>query len=298
MAFAGLNEDTAAKLKEEGVITEPVLDNIVVDEPVVEPVVDTGLPEIDLVTTNEAGKIEEPAPNEDEKPKIPAESNDESTDVDEITKALEAEGFKEQDIFDRVAKEGKVSDALRAELKEKFNAEDVDAYADALQDELAVAQAEKKKNADTDLSETNSAKEAMNKRIYDSVGGEDKFKILAGALKSNLPQNEIDVINAKLRSDNTLLVDEGMKQAVQAYKKLTGRGNNRMSGDASNAGDKGFHFMTKRDFQTIIATDKYKTDRIYAAKVDADRLKSKGMDSQTVMPGTWHNVRDGKRYAV
>lgn len=299
MPHAGFNDETAAKLAAEGVGTV---------EPVVEPVVDTGLPAIDLIPKVEP-KVEpaaEPTTEEiaAQKAADEAKANEgtELTDDEQaatVTKALSDEGFNEKDILDRVAKAGgKVDNTLRNELKAVFDPDQVDEYADSIETKLKATEGTQRPNADADIQKANEAQQAMNKHIYDSVGGEDKFKIMAGALNANLDTKTVALINAKLRSTDQSLVDEGMQQAVQAYHKLTGRGNNRMEGDTSNNGEAGFAFMTKREYQSAITSDKYKTDKAYANKVDADRLKSRNMDAQTTMPGMYHNVRDGKRYEM
>lgn len=247
-------------------------------EPEIEPETGTqDLPDIDFVDTTGTN---------------PDKDKDEPSKPQTIEDALSSVGFDPKGIEDRVIKDGGITEDLIAELKEKLDPLLVDSHVRAIRAEMALAKTPA-------LEEQNKATEEMNNFIYDSVGGKDKFKMMSEVLKGKLSQDELDVLNAQLLSKNKALVTRGVQDAVKAYKQATGRvGEGLMQGDPNGAVDTGFVFLDKKEYQSIVRTEKYKTDRVYKQKVDADRLKSLEMDRATTLPGQYYNVREGRMYAI
>lgn len=268
------DDATLDALGEQGVKPEVVQEV----EPKIVPGTDTqDLPDINFVDT--AGTNPDKDKDEPSKPRT-------------IEDALSSAGFDPKEIEDRVIKDGEITEDLIAELKEKLDPLLVDSHVRAIRAEMALAKTPA-------LEEQNKATEEMNNFIYDSVGGQDKFKMMSEVLKGKLSQDELDVLNAQLASKNKALVTKGVQDAVKAYKQATGRvGEGLMQGDPNGAVDTGFIFLDKKEYQSIVRTDKYKTDRVYKQKVDADRLKSLEMDRATTLPGQYYNVREGRMYAI
>ena len=300
MAFAGFNEETleamnkqggapnavpnqdAANAAEEKPIVAKRVEGLDPNAPGIELDLGAGKPRTDPSATKEGAVIPENPPD-------PSSVKPDLSKDAVVTGIVTDGGFDVKVLSDRLMKEGGITPELITELKTKIDPNVVDSY---------VEQFNAKLEASKPKAEPATARTEMNDFIYGAVGGQDKFGAMAGVLKKSLPQAEIDVINAKLASDNKGLVSEGLKQAVEAYNKSTGRSNTRMVGDTpNNEGDK-FTFMTKIAFQKAVASEKYRTDPAYAASVDADRLKSKALDAQSTMPGQYRNVRNGQMYTL
>lgn len=210
-----------------------------------------------------------------------------------VTKKLEAGGFNIADVQARMLKDGGISPEFATELKAKIDPDLVDTYITGLAEA-----ASKTKVTASETAEKNAAQKLINDFIYDSVGGKDKFETLAATLKSKIPQNEIDIINAKLASPNKALVAEGVKEAVDKYKQLTGRVNTRMEGNPSVPTGTPAQFMTKAQYHKIMTSEKYKTDPVYAKQIDEQRLASRKLDSTRTLPGQYYGVHEGELYTL
>lgn len=320
MAFKGFNDDTLAALAAQAGKN----DKTEVTAPATETKPEDKLPDITMVDIKDdktGEEAETAAKAEAEKAaKELAEKDAKTKEEEEAAKAKADEDAKEaadlksdevvntllkdanfdiKDVSARIIKDGGITDELKAELKEKLDPGLVDAYVESFEKQLADAKPkeEPKKDQSAEQAAKDKAQIDMNKFIYDSVGGKDTFVILAEALSANGDKETIGKINAKIASTNKALVKEGLEDAVSAYNKLTGRGNNRMSGEPNGDTEQNkFEFITKNEYQTAINSEKYKTDPIYAKKMDDDRMKSIQLDKQQTMPGQFRNIRDGKMY--
>ena len=278
MAFAGLSEESLAQMSKEGV------------KPEVPPEVSVVLPDVNTDTNNDV--------HEDINLVNPDTVTPETTD--EILKRTLAEkNIKIEDIQARLTTDKGFTPEYIAELKTQLDPAMVDHYVAEFNREVEAAKVNKVEPVvDNKVREANKVRLELNNYIYNSVGGQEKFSVMSGVLKTALPQEQVDIINAKLRSDSKALITEGLSEAVTAYKRATGRSTVTMTGDAVNTVAVESVFITKEDYHAIIRTEKYKTDPTYAAKVDADRLKSKNMDNQQLLPGIYRNYRGGKMYNV
>lgn len=214
-----------------------------------------------------------------------------------VNKTLSDAGIDPVDAEARLIKDGGLTPEYIAELKEKVDPRLVDAYVERFNAGLEKAKAAKETPVVAPVVDDTTVKK-MNKFIFDSVGGQDKFTAMAGIVKANASPEVVDAINAKLRSDNRTVVQEGLSEAVAQYKKLTGRSTTTMSGEPAGNTAEAFVFMTKDDFQATMRTEKYKTDPTYAASVDAQRMKSRKLDEAAVLPGQYRNIRNGRMYNV
>ena len=138
----------------------------------------------------------------------------------------------------------------------------------------------------------------MNAYIYESVGGEAKFKALASTIKGSLDTTELESLNAKLRSGNKVLVNEALSMAVSKYKKIKGYGGNKMEGDAAAVKQEKELMITKEDYRQIMRTEKYKTDPLYRDKIDAARLKTREADKKRYGPGMYYGFNQNGRYEL
>ena len=215
-----------------------------------------------------------------------------------VVKTLEDAGYTTADLTARLQKDGGISDEFVAELKEKIDPDLVDAHVGRLRAEYKLAMETAKQNQSDEMKKRNEATKAMNDFIYDSVGGEDKFKILGKTLKAELSADELAAINAKLASGNKTVVKEGLEAAVKKYNNIRGMGGKLMEGDAGKGGDPKLH-ITKEEYRAIIKTDKYKTDPVYARKMDDARLVTRSEDSQRYGHGAYYGYHPDKgRYAL
>jgi len=142
--------------------------------------------------------------------------------------------------------------------------------------------------------QTKESVEDMNAYIFSRVKGEKNFKAVAEYLQSNLPKEEIDVINELLLSGSKLKVDLALDQAVQKYNALRGKGK-LMSGDTP-AAPAPFVPMSRDEYYRVMRTDKYKQDKAYQKQVDTQRAKSLAMDKAKFQPGVYfERTSDGIR---
>ena len=216
-----------------------------------------------------------------------------------VNKTLTDAGVDPIEAEARLIREGGLTPEHIADLKAKVDPRLVDAYVERFNTRLEKARAEAASKADpAPVTVDDTAVKKMNKFIFDSVGGKDKFTAMAGIIKANATSDVVDAINAKLRSDNRTVVQEGLSEAVAQYKKLTGRSTTSMTGEPAGNQNEAFVFMTKDDFQATMRTEKYRTDPQYAAKIDAQRMKSRKLDEAAVLPGQYRNVRNGRMYNV
>ena len=293
MAVAPMTPETLEKLTQEGVAQTA---------PVVTP---EGLPGGDpTVPAKETQDIEfippgtaQTGPDVGTAPKVepPADATPGPVFDAFIDKKITAGGFKVDDVKARIIKDGGVTPEFAAELKKSIDPDLVDTYIEGL-----AAAKKAAPTVDPNIAAEAAQKAATVKKfndyIYDSVGGKEKFAVLSSTLKAGLPQEAVDVLNAKLSSQNEALVSEGMKEAVNHYKKLTGRINNRMEGTPTGPNVNEEKFMTKAQYYKILGTDKYKTDPAYAKQIDDQRLASRRLDASRTMPGQYFNVHNGELY--
>lgn len=318
MGFAGFDAETMNRLQQDATAREPMQEKGREDDHIiVEDTDDINLVDLDDNNTDKSGDNTEENGGE-EQPKSTGDEpegeenageSEEKEDSDEeivegdinddefILSTLKKSGVDPAEAEARIIKDGGLTPEFIEELKEKVDPALVDAYSDAFDREMA-AHKDAQKEAEANTTKVNEERLALNNYIFDSVGGEDKFNKMAGILKANIPADAIEVINAKLRSDNKLLIKEGLSEAVKHYKEATGRNTLPMSGDNQQSGEPAFEFMTKGDYHRIIGTEKYRTDAAYASKIDEQRLKSRDMDSKQLLPGQFRNIRGGRMYKV
>jgi hypothetical protein len=302
MAVESMTPETLAKLSEEGVIdaTQEVNQNIeqesapTVSEDTVQDI------EFNLPATEESAKQEEQAVADNPDPALERgkEVPNETLFDPFVTKKIEAGGFTVQEVKDRMLKDGGITPEYAEELKKSIDPDLVDTYVQDLNKAIQ-EQAKAKppvKDESAEIAARNAKQAELNKFIYDSVGGEGKFNVMAQTLKAKLPQETVDVLNAKLASQNKALIAEGMKEAVNHYKKLTGRTNTRMEGTPTAPDGKVFEFMTKAEYHQVMRSEKYKTDKTYAAEMDERRLTSRNMDAKVTLPGQYRATRNGVTY--
>ena len=226
------------------------------------------------------------------------QTGEDSTDINvTVDQTLKDAGFDVDAIAKEITETGVISDELIAKAKEKLDPALVDAHVGRLRAEIEL---KKIQASDTykENQEANKATQEMNEYVFKSVGGEDKFKVLGDTLKDTMSKEDLGVINAKLLSGNKSLVNEGLTEAVSAYKKAKGFGGNLMEGDGNvSVGEPTAH-ITKEDFRAIIRTDKYKTDPVFRDKTDTARLKSIEADKKKYGPGTYYGFNQNGRYEL
>ena len=292
MAVAAMTPDTLEKLVQEGVVQQapvPTAEVIPGDTPGITP--ETQDIEFKPPGTAEPGpKADTPVPKESPANGTPGPVFDAFID-----KKITAGGFKAEDVKARIIKDGGVTPEFAAELKKSIDPDLVDTYINGLADAQKAA-SQVTPDASAEAAQKAATVKKFNDYIYDSVGGKEKFTVLSSTLKAGLPKETIDILNAKLASQNEALVSEGMKEAVNHYKKLTGRINNRMEGTPTGPTGNEDKFLTKAQYFKILGTDKYKTDPVYAKQIDEQRLASRRLDSSRTMPGQYFNVHNGELY--
>ena len=219
------------------------------------------------------------------------ESAESSTNMDEVAamsseevdKKLAVAGLSTEALTkELVDNDGKISADTVAKLKEHFDADAIDKSIADLEksyaEEAAPALAEHNAKAE----EQNKAINEMNNHIFGSLAGGDiekgkeNLQTLSAWAKANMDPKQLALINKKLASGDKDLVDEGLQQAVSAWKK--GQKKPMMSGDAlatnKVAQAPAFEPLSKDGFIKLMATEKYQTDPEYAASVDARRAKT------------------------
>jgi hypothetical protein len=224
-------------------------------------------PEVKPEVTPEATPAsQEPSTTPETKIDAQASDLDMGTPVVKATEVnadtLKAAGYDEADIITKIKENGgKVPEALRKELEEKFDSAALDAAASSVE------------NAYT-------ATVDMNTYIFESLAkgdatkGKENFTNLSTWCKANMQPAEIAAINHLLTSDNKDVVRQGLSQAVAAWKK--GQEKPMMSGDALAVPVKAPEFipLSRDQFRVIMASKKYNEDPEYAASVDARRTKT------------------------
>lgn len=296
MAVQEFTSDTLEKLQQEGYNTGTPTQNPAQEQPATEQPNPADTPDIDFQEPNQD------TPNTNAQPKVETPANQENGPVFDafIDKKITAGGFKAEDVKARIIKDGGITPEFAAELKKTIDPDLVDTYINGLNESLKSAPKVTTK-ADPNAAEIeakNARTREFNDFIYQSVGGQEKFTAMSATLKANLPQEVIDVLNAKLASQNKGLIAEGMKEAVAHYKQLTGRINNRMQGTPSGPQGNETKFMTKAEYHKIMTTEKYKTDKAYADQIDAQRLASKKLDASRTLPGQYYAVNNGELYSL
>lgn len=211
-----------------------------------------------------------------------AGDTDKKPEVDKAQKLKDA-GIDPDALAKQIKETGKIPDDVIAKAKEVLDPAEVDA---------AVAKVQVALDADKVIN-------TMNDFIYDSVGGKDKFDLLSDTLKDKLSDSDLALLNAKIGSGNKLLVEEGMKAAIKAYNDTKGMGGKLMSGEPSGeAKSEALPRVTKEQFRTITASDKYKTDKVYADKMDAARMATSKVDKISYGPGQYYGFTNGQRYEL
>ena len=207
------------------------------------------------------------APEKDKPKRTIEDMTPENLDV-----VLKEEGFDGNKIGEAMAaNDGKVPADLIAKLKEKFDAELVDTQVADVESRF------KDKVETTDKATTN-----MNEFIYGALAGGDAkkgvehFATLSEWCQNNMDEAQLTEINKALTSGNQETVKAGLTQAVEAWK--TGKENTMMTGDAaaSAAADAkpAFEPLSRDEFQTLVASDKYQKDAEYAKGIDDRRRKT------------------------
>lgn len=275
-----LDQDTKDALKEQGGITDTE-ENSTEDNT---ESAQEGLPNIEL--------------SSDKTKETSDQNSEEDSDLNKaVSKTLEEAGYNEKDLIERLSKDGGISDTFVEELKQKIDPVLVDAHVGRLRAELELAKVKESGKLDAAKAKEQEIKD-MNNYIFDSVGGKDKFQVLGKTLKGELSQSELDIINTKLLSGNKDVVKEGLETAIKKYNNIRGMGGKLMSGDAGNSTDPEVH-ITKEEYMQLMRTEKYKTDPKYAAKIDADRLKTRKNDSERYGHGMYYGYHPDKgRYAL
>jgi len=313
MAFKGFNEDTLSALTAQGVTdVEPVTEPIV-QEPVVASKPDPDLPDLEF-NPEPVKKVVEPVEKVIDvvepgvKPVEPVVVDKVDPVVEPVQEpvkslddVLDTAGFDKKDLQTRIVQGGGFTDDIITELKGKIDPAEVDKFVQEFNTDLEEMRKITPKVdpvVDPAVLAKQVAQTTMNEFIYDSVGGEDNFKAMSGVLTQSGNTAEVAKINAKLRSTNKDVVAEGMKEAVSSYNKAIGRGGKLMSGDPGGDAPTTIQFLSKAEYHTIMKTDKYKTDPLYARKVDNDRLASRKSDQARSLPGQYYNQRNGRVYAM
>ena len=214
-----------------------------------------------------------------------------------LSKNLHDAGYSDEALAERITKDKGISDEFVTELKGKLDPDFVDAHVGRIRAELELK--EIKATQDTaEAQKKNDALLKMNDYIFSTVGGKDNFEAMGKVLKNNISAEDLTALNVKLASGNVQIVNEAMKDAVSTYKKIRGMGGKLMEGDAGNSTDPVEH-ITKEEYRAIMRTDKYKTDRKYQTKIDADRLKTRTADAARYGKGQYFGYHPSKgRYAL
>ncbi len=285
-----LSDDTLEKLAEEGITddtTENSTDSTKDD-----------LPDITLRDSDTKKDEGDPVSGADESSGETDQASEGDSDLNKtVGKTLAEAGYDDEALTARLTKDGGISDEFIQELKGKIDPEFVDAHVGRLRAELELAKV-KESGEYAQAQERMKAVQDMNEHIYQSVGGQDKFKIMGDALKGNMDKTELASLNAKLASGNKDVVDSAMKEAVAKYNNIRGMGGKLMEGDQGQGTDAQEH-ITKAEYRALMRTEKYKTDPKYARKVDEDRMKTKEADAQKYNHGMYFGFhKDKGRYAL
>jgi len=214
-----------------------------------------------------------------------------------LSKNLHDAGYSDEALAERITKDKGISDEFVTELKGKLDPDFVDAHVGRIRAELELKEIKATQNT-AEAQKKNDALLKMNDHIFSTVGGKDNFEAMGKVLKNNISAEDLTALNVKLASGNVQIVNEAMKDAVSTYKKIRGMGGKLMEGDAGNSTDPVEH-ITKEEYRAIMRTDKYKTDRKYQTKIDADRLKTRTADAARYGKGQYFGYHPSKgRYAL
>jgi len=221
-------------------------------------------------------------------------ATDDDSELKTLDDQLTAAGYDLNDITKQMQENGTLSDELIADMKTKFDPAVVDTQLENIKLKIEA-------NKNTQQTEYDTAQKAvtdMNTYIFDSVGGEEAFTKMSKVLSSKLSKTDLALIDAQLKSGNKLLVNEGMKAAVKAYNNSRGMGGKLMSGEPNNQSVETVPRITKDDFRAIMKSEKYKTDPVYAAKMDAARMATKDSDRKSYGPGQYYGHNQNGRYEL
>lgn len=281
-----LDDATIDALQEQGGITDEGTEDIKPDESQDSQDTDTqDLPDIDLG-------------GDDDKTDDKSDADDTEDSLDtKVTRKLEDAGYTEEALIERLKKDDGISDEFVEELKQKIDPEFVDAHVARLRAEYELEKIKQTREYQDQL-DKNKAVQEMNEYIFKKVGSADNFKTMGDVLKQNIDQSELDAINAKLQSGNKTVVDEALKIAVDKYNYIKGKGGKLMSGDAGGGKEEVMH-ITKEEYRQIMRSEKYKTDPLYARKIDSARLSTRESDEKKYGKGHYFGFHPSKgKYAL
>lgn len=237
----------------------------------------------------------EPAPTE-EPPKEPTEPPKEGepeyyfgeakVEVEvpaDIEAALSEKGIDSKQLLSELfAKDGKfeLSADNRAKLDEAFGKTMVDGYLNLFksQNEMTLSKLKAEQEAAT-------AEQAKNSSEFgELVGGDEGWSELDNWASQNMSEQELASFNAVMSlPPEHWVAQKAVIQAIQ-MRRTAAQGDTstdapvKLIGDDSGAGARSSEGMpstlTRDEFQQIMMTEKYRTDRGYAAKIDAIRSAS------------------------
>lgn len=208
----------------------------------------------------------------------------EVTVPDDIAAAFAEKGIDSNKVLSELfAKDGKFE--LTAETKslldEKFGKGLVDGYLNLFkqQNEMAVKQYKSEADAATKL------QSEITSDFTDLVGGDDGWNELDKWAESNMSDSELASFNAVMSLPPThWAAQRAVIEALQIKRgavteKAEGTGMGKLIGDDGEAGSRATgglpSTLTMAEFHAQMATDKYRKDPQYAARIDAIRRASK-----------------------
>lgn len=257
----------------------------------------TDLPDVNLKLDEvKDGDDNSSGSNDDTSAGADSDADSALSDLDKQTSStLKDAGYNEEDLLERIKTDGGITDELVSELKQKINPDVVDAHVGRLRAEIELA----KIKADNNYEEKQQAVQDMNKYIYDAVGGEKNFQTIAKLLVQEVPAKEVSRLDAKIQSGNKALVNEGLREMDAMYKKVRGMGGKLIQGGSNVETQQKVTHITKEEYRALMRTEKYKTDRAYADKVDADRLTTRQADEKRYGKGSYYGYHPTKgRYSL
>jgi hypothetical protein len=288
-----LSEDTKAALAEQGGMTDDTKPDENSAAQADSETTQGDLPDITIGHQDTGQDTGDTVPNGTVAEGSTAKAGEKDSDLNEsISRTLEGAGFTDDIIKARATKDGGLSDEFVQELKAKIDPDLIDAHVGRIRAEIELAKVKESGRID-EVRAKEAALQTMNTHIYDTVGGEDKFKILGETLKSKLSADELAAINVKLASGNKTVVNEALETAVKKYNDIRGMGGKLMEGDAG-VGAEVMEHMTKEEYRAVMRSEKYKTDPKYARKIDAERLKTRETDSIRYGHGQYYGYHPEK----
>jgi len=285
-----LNQDTLDALESQGGVTDA--ENTPAD---INPSTEDNLPDIEIRDPNIDPAQGDPDGTPDDGDGGVRTAGEGDSELNgKVSKTLTEAGYTEEALTERLTADGGISDEFIQELKEKIDPDFVDAHVGRLRAEFELQTIK----ASDEFIAKNEATQKMNDFIYDTVGGKDNFSAMGKFLKERLDDSELGALNAKLSSGNEAVVKEGLEAAVKKYNNIRGMGGKLMEGDAGNPVEAPTH-ITKQEYSALMRTDKYKTDPLYARKVDQDRLKTRAADKERYGNGVYFGYHPDKgRYSL